>query len=69
MMLPLSGVLLNNTEWYTKTFTQKATKYEQAFATDHINPFMPSGIFYLRSLDRSISNMRGVWLVFIITMF
>ena len=30
---------------------------------------MPSGLFYLESLDRSISNKRGVWLVFIITMF
>ena len=30
---------------------------------------MPSGLFYLESLDRSISNKRGVWLVFIITLF
>ena len=34
-----------------------------------LNPFMPSGLFYLKSLDRSISNRRGVWVVFIITIF
>ena len=33
------------------------------------NPFMPSGLFYLDSLDRSISYIRGIWLVFIIVMF
>ena len=33
------------------------------------NLFMMSGLFYLKSLDRSISNTRGVWLVFIATMF
>ena len=30
---------------------------------------MPSGLFYLNPTDSSISNMMGVWLVFIITMF
>ena len=34
-----------------------------------INPFMPSGFFYINSLDRFISNIRGVWLAFIIVMF
>ena len=29
----------------------------------------PSGCFYLQSSDRSISNVRGVWLVFIVNMF
>ena len=33
------------------------------------NPFMPNGFFYNHSLDWSISNIRGVWLVFIIAMF
>ena len=33
------------------------------------NPFMPNGLFYLNSLDRSISHIIGVWLVFIIFMF
>ena len=33
------------------------------------NPFMPSGHFYLKSLDKSISYIRGVWLVFITIMF
>ena len=30
---------------------------------------MPSGLFYINSLDRSISNREGVLSVFIITMF
>ena len=30
---------------------------------------MPNGFFYNHSLDRSISNIRDVWLVFIIAMF
>ena len=34
-----------------------------------LNPFMPSGFFYLKYLDRSISNKRGVCLAFIITKF
>ena len=34
-----------------------------------VNSFMPSGLFYLTSLDRSISYIRGVLLVFIITRF
>ena len=32
-------------------------------------PFMRSGLFCNNSLDQSISNMRGVLLVLIITMF
>ena len=35
----------------------------------HLNPFMPSGLFYLNSLDQSISSLRGVWSVFIFVMF
>ena len=34
-----------------------------------INPFMLDGLFYLHSSDRSISNIRGVWLAFITSMF
>ena len=34
-----------------------------------INLFMRNGLFYLNSLDRSILNIRGVWLVFIIPCF
>ena len=30
---------------------------------------MPSGLFYVQSWDRSISFIRGVWLVFIIISF
>ena len=37
--------------------------------TDLFNPVMPSGLFYRNSLDRPISNIRGIWLVVIITMF
>ena len=29
------------------------------------NPFLPSGLFYLHSLDTSFSYIRGVWLVLI----
>ena len=32
-----------------------------------INPFMTSGLFYLIFSDRSMSDIRGVWLVFINT--
>ena len=34
-----------------------------------VNSLMPNGFFYRHSSDRSIFIMRGVWLVFIITMF
>ena len=34
-----------------------------------INPFMPSGLFYLNSLDQSISSLRDVWSVLISIMF
>ena len=34
-----------------------------------INPCMPSVFFYFNSLDKFISYIRGVWLVFIIVMF
>ena len=33
--------------------------------SDCFNPFMPNGLFYLSSLDRSVSSKRGVCLVFI----
>ena len=32
-----------------------------------INPFIPSGLFYVGSFDRSISYIKSVWLVSIIT--
>ena len=28
------------------------------------NPFIPNGLFYLHSLDRSNSNIQGVWLAY-----
>ena len=33
------------------------------------NPFIPNGFFYLHSLDCSISNKRGVWLVLLLLCF
>ena len=30
---------------------------------------MPNGLFHLNSSDQSISNIRGIWLVFIIPCF
>ena len=35
----------------------------------HINPFMPSGFFYLNFFDRSIFNRRGVWVVLLLPCF
>ena len=34
-----------------------------------VNPFMLNGLFYLHSSGQLISNIRGAWLVFIITIF
>ena len=33
------------------------------------NPFMPSGFFYLNSLNMFISYIRGVWLVLLLSCF
>ena len=35
----------------------------------YVNPFMPSGLFYLNSFDRPISNRRGVWLFLLLPYF
>ena len=35
----------------------------------NINPFMPNGLFYLNSSERSISNNRGIWLVLLLPYF
>ena len=40
-----------------------------AIRFNRLNPFMPSGILYLNPLDRSISYIKGIWLVFIIIIF
>ena len=34
-----------------------------------LNPFIPSGFFYLSSLDRSIASKKGFLISFIITLF
>ena len=49
-----------------KNNSDKIAPYESVFI--HLYPFKPSVLFYLNSLDRSISYIRGVWLVFIIIM-
>ena len=33
------------------------------------NPFMPNGLDYIYSLDRSISSIRGVWLFLLLPCF
>ena len=38
-------------------------------SSQHMNPFMPCGLFYLNCLDWSISSRRDVWLVFILIIF
>ena len=45
--------------------SQKTKRY----LTMNFNPFMPSGLFYLNFLDQSISSLRGVLSVLIISMF
>ena len=44
-------------------------KYWDPVCIHEVNSFMPCGLFYLNSLDRSITYIRGVWLVFIIITF
>ena len=39
------------------------------FLADFIIPFLPNGHLYLHSSDRSISNIRGFWLVFFVPCF
>ena len=38
-------------------------------SSQHMNPFMPCGLFYLNCLDWSICSRRDVWLVFILITF
>ena len=38
-------------------------------SSQHMNPFMPCGFFYLNCLGWSFSGRRDVWLVSILTMF
>ena len=39
------------------------------FVQGKLNPFMLNGLFFLNSLDKSISSGKGVLLVSVITMF
>ena len=50
-------------------FRNTLTKYYCQRSLIVLNPSMPVGFFHHNSLDRSISNRRGVWLVFIIIKF
>ena len=36
---------------------------------ESFNPFKPSGLFYLNSLDRSVFSIKGVWLVLLLSCF
>ena len=48
-----------------QSFLLEKTPFQKgAKTTVQINPFMPSGFFYFNSLDRFISYIKGVWLVF-----
>ena len=56
--------------------TKKGSRclHKQATLLSHFNytdfnPFMLSGVFYLNSLDRSISSRRGVWLFLLLLCF
>ena len=54
---------ISNT-YSVKILTQNNKQLEMEF-----NPFMPSGIFYFKCLDRSVSYIRGGCLVIIIIIF
>ena len=58
-ILQVVGKSPDQTAWITAS----------AHATEGLNPFKPNGLFYHNSLDRSISNIRSIRLVFIITKF
>ena len=53
----------------TKWFTRVDVSLNPNTINTTFNRFMPSGLFCLYSLDRSIVIRRGVWLFFIITTF
>ena len=38
--------------------------YQVSLKSKYLNPFLSNWLFYLNSLDQSISNRRSVWLVF-----
>ena len=66
--LDFDEILLRPVENLRKyDYTQVSALILITLVIGHLNPFTPSGLFYLNSLDRSISYIRSVWLVFIIT--
>ena len=54
---------------HSSKWNKCAMKNTLLLTVSTLNPFMPNWFFYLNSLDRSISYIRGLWLVFIIIMF
>ena len=55
-------VLTTSSIFLMPSVKQKSCKY-------HFYQFMPNGLFYLHSSDRSISTIKHVWFVFVMTMF
>ena len=69
--LPLNRQFLgssNRNKMHLFKFKDKSSK--GLLMCPNINPFIPSGLFYMyhNSLDRSIAKIRGAWLVLIIIM-
>ena len=54
---------------YPRKHTVEIMSLQRCLNVIDFYPFMPSGIFYLDFLDRSISYIWGVWLVIIISCF
>ena len=73
-MLPTSARVEPATSWSpvgraSNCATEAGLSVYSSKSCPDIIPFMPSRLFYLNSLNRSISSKRGVLSVFIITMF
>ena len=64
----LLWILLESSVWKRNSREDSFRIFSENIAPDKaplsINPFMLSRLFYLSSLDKSISIIRGVWLVF-----
>ena len=62
---------LNTTEvsFSAKIISLRKVTAKSPGVSIYLNLFMQSGLFYLNSLNWSICNWRGAWLVFIITLF
>ena len=47
----------------------RLVRHIPGIAESQLIPFMPSGLFYLKSFEKSISYTKGAWLIFIIITF